>query len=56
MQLKPSHLIPFWIIAKIFIVAVALNYVWEIAQGFLYTGMDYKKDIWLHCIIAGAGW
>jgi hypothetical protein len=55
MHLKPSRLNPFWVIAKIFIVAVVLNYVWEIAQGILYAGMDYKKDIWLHCFIASLG-
>lgn len=55
MQSKPSYLNPFWSFAAIFAVAVPLNYVWEITQGFLYVGMDYGKDIWWHCLVASLG-
>jgi hypothetical protein len=38
--------------ASIFIVAVALNYVWELAQSPLYKGMgDFSRTLW-HCFLA----
>ena len=42
-------------LVTIFIVAAVLNYVWEIGQGFLYSGMDYKKAVWWHCFVASLG-
>jgi hypothetical protein len=38
--------------AVIFIVAVALNYLWELAQSPLYVGMgDFRRMLW-HCFVA----
>lgn len=52
---KESQLNLLWNLAAIFVVAVLLNYVWELAQGFLYVGMDYTKGIWWHCFVASLG-
>jgi hypothetical protein len=38
--------------ALILVVAVALNYVWELAQAPLYSGMRLWADRWWHCFIA----
>lgn len=38
----------------LFVIGVALNYVWEIAQAPLYAGMDWK-NVWFHCFIASLG-
>ena len=55
MQSKASPLNPLRSLAATFVVAVGLNYVWEIAQGFLYVGMDYTQGIWWHCFVASLG-
>lgn len=36
-------------------VSVVLNYVWEIAQAPLYTGMEGWGNIWWHCFVASLG-
>ena len=37
--------------ATIFAVAVAFNYVWELAQSPLYTGMEgFRRMLW-HCLV-----
>jgi hypothetical protein len=42
-------------VAAIFFIAVALNYVWEIAQAPLYAGKtDWGNALW-HCFIASLG-
>ena len=45
----------FWSIALIYVVAVVLNFGWEMAQGFLYSEMTYIKGLWLHCFFASLG-
>lgn len=55
MQSKPSYPQSLGHLVTLFIVAVPLNYAWEIAQGFLYTGMNYEKKIWWHCFVASLG-
>ena len=41
--------------AAIFTVAVAFNYVWELAQSPLYAGMeDFRRMLW-HCFAASLG-
>jgi hypothetical protein len=41
--------------AIIFAVAVAFNYVWELAQAPLYAGMnDFRQMLW-HCIVPSLG-
>ena len=41
--------------AALFVVSVVLNYFWEIAQGFLFVGMDSWENIWWHCFVASLG-
>jgi hypothetical protein len=42
-------------IATVFIVAVAVNYPWELAQAPLYEGMsDFSLALW-HCFVASLG-
>lgn len=51
----PKRIHPLWYFASIFIVAVALNYVWEIAQAPLYAGLDSWTNVWWHCLVASLG-
>lgn len=45
---KKTHLI--------FIVAVLLNYLWELAQAPLYVGLeDYNAGVLWHCFVASLG-
>ncbi len=39
----------------LFIVSVAVNYVWETAQALLFVGMVSIKTIWWHCFVASLG-
>lgn len=40
----------------IFIVAVFLNYVWELAQAPLYVGLEsYSTTVFWHCFVASLG-
>ncbi len=39
----------------IFIVAVALNYLWEVAQAPLYAGLENWSSVWWHCFVAALG-
>lgn len=39
----------------IYVVAVALNYLWEIAQAPLFVGMTNWSDIGWHCFVASLG-
>jgi hypothetical protein len=41
-------------LALVFASAVALNYLWELAQSPLYVGVDFPAA-WLHCFIASLG-
>jgi hypothetical protein len=42
-------------IVAVFIVAVVVNYVWELAQAPLYEGMsDFSLALW-HCFVASLG-
>ena len=40
---------------RLFIVSVVLNTPWEIAQAFLYQGMDYSWSLFWHCFVAALG-
>ena len=44
-----------WQVGAIFFIAVALNYVWEIAQAPLYAGMGTWGNAWWHCFVASLG-
>ena len=39
----------------IFIVAVTLNYLWEVAQAPLYLGFEDWNSVWWHCFVAALG-
>jgi hypothetical protein len=39
----------------IYLVAVATNYVWELAQSALFVPGSDGGNIWLHCFIASLG-
>ena len=39
----------------VFIVAVALNYVWELGQSPLYEGVTDDPQVWWHCFVASLG-
>lgn len=42
-------------LTAIFAVAVAVNYVWELAQAPLYIGMDDFRKTWWVCLLATLG-
>lgn len=44
-----------WYLSAIFIVAAALNFVWEVGQSFLYVGMDYDLAMIARCMRAALG-
>ena len=39
----------------LFVISVALNYIWEIAQAPLFVGMDSSDAIAWHCFVASLG-
>ena len=39
----------------LFVIAVPVNYVWEIVQAPLYIGMESFKLVWWHCGLAAMG-
>lgn len=39
----------------LFVVAVLLNYIWEVLQAPLYVGMVSMETIWWHCFVAALG-
>lgn len=43
-----------WRLWAIFVVAVLLNYGWELAHSPLYVGMDFNKA-WWHCFLSSLG-
>ncbi len=42
-------------LAVLFLIAVAINYVWEVSQAFLYQEMVSLGVIWWHCFVAALG-
>ena len=40
---------------RVFVVAVLLNYLWELGQSPLYAGMGDLPAMWWHCFIASLG-
>ena len=42
-------------LSAIFVVAVSLNFVWEVGQAFLYIGMNYDLAMIAHCMWASLG-
>lgn len=44
------------VLASIFLVAVLLNYLWELAQAPLYVGLQsYDRSVLGHCFVASLG-
>jgi hypothetical protein len=47
---------PAYKLISIFVVAVLLKYLWELAQAPLYLGMeDYNAGVFWHCLVASLG-
>ena len=44
-----------WFLPRLFVIAVLVNYVWELIQAPLYVGMDSFKLVWWHCGVAALG-
>ena len=43
-------------LTSVFIVAVLLNYLWELAQAPLYVGLEnYNAGVFWHCFVASLG-
>ena len=42
-------------LTHIFVVAVLMNYPWEVAQAPLYVGLASFRAIWWHCFVASLG-
>jgi len=42
-------------LAAIYVVAVLVNYPWELAQAPLYAGMESFRAVWWHCFVASLG-
>ena len=41
---------------RVFLIAVLLNYVWELAQAPLYVGLErYTATVFWHCFVASLG-
>lgn len=49
-QIKLAVFLP-----RLFVIAVLVNYVWELVQAPLYVGMDSFKLVWWHCGLAALG-
>ena len=53
---QPSDMRPAWqVLAIVFLIAVAFNYPWELAQGRLFTAASHTINVWVHCFIASLG-
>jgi hypothetical protein len=39
----------------LFVISVALNYTWELAQAPLFVGMESFAAMWWHCFVASLG-
>ena len=47
---------PAYNLISLFIVAVSLNYLWELAQALLYVGLEaYNAGVFWHCFVASLG-
>lgn len=42
-------------VPPVLIVAVALNYLWELGQRSFYEGMTGDPRVWWHCFVASLG-
>lgn len=42
-------------VAQLFVLASALNYPWELAQGKFFNGMNSVKLAWAHCLGSAVG-
>lgn len=44
-----------WFLPRLFVIAVLINYAWEIVQAPLYVGMENLSLVWWHCGVAAMG-
>lgn len=44
-----------WLLPRLFLLAVLINYPWELAQSPLYAGMNRFTLVWWHCLVASLG-
>lgn len=44
-----------WFLPRLFVIAVLVNYVWEIVQAPLYVRMEKMSLVWWHCGLAAVG-
>jgi hypothetical protein len=42
-------------LAALFVIAVPLNYLWELGQSSLYLPVSRLSDMWWHCFVASLG-
>jgi hypothetical protein len=42
-------------VVTIFVVAVLINYPWELTQAPLYAGMESLRAMWWYCFVASLG-
>ena len=54
--MRPGHKPKRRTLIPVFIVAVLLNYLWELAQAPLYVGLEgYNTAVFWHCFVASLG-
>jgi len=42
-------------VVRLFVVAVLINYLWEVMPAPLYVGLASFRVIWWHCFVASLG-
>jgi hypothetical protein len=42
-------------LVSVYVIAVAVNYPWEVAQASLFTAASHPQNVWLHCFAASMG-
>lgn len=52
-SLQPAYMLR--LLGVLFVIAVLVNYIWELAQSFLFVGMTTWSNIWWHCFVASLG-
>jgi len=42
-------------LVMVYLIAVAVNYPWELAQASLFTAASHPQNVWFHCFVASLG-
>lgn len=50
---KPTYVVR--LLGVLFVIAVLINYVWELGQSVLFVGLSTWGNIWWHCLVASLG-